>query len=42
METEVPFNPNNIYPKYGTQHAFPYRYNTYESNQHVKFCVGRK
>ena len=35
MKTEVLLNHNNFYPKYGTQHACPYGYNTYDSNQHV-------
>ena len=35
MKTEVLFNPNNFYPKYGTQHACPYGYNTYGINQHA-------
>ena len=39
MKTEVRFNHNNFDPKYGTQHACPYGYNTffftYGSNQHV-------
>ena len=34
MKTKVLFNHNNFYPKYGTQHACPYGYNTYGSNQH--------
>ena len=29
MKTEVLFNHSNFYPKYGTQHACPYGYNTY-------------
>ena len=29
------YNHNNLYPKYDTQQACPYGYNTYGSNQHV-------
>ena len=35
MKTEVLFNHNNFYLKNGTQHACPYGYNTYDSNQYV-------
>ena len=35
MKIEVLFNQNYFYPKYGTQHACPYGYTTYGSNQHV-------
>ena len=42
MKTEFLFNHNNFYPKYGTQLAFTYGNNTYESNQHVLFGEGRK
>ena len=42
MKTEVFFNYNYFYPKYGTQQACPYGYNTYVSNQHVLFGKERK
>ena len=29
MNTEILFNHNNFYLKYGTQYACPYGYNTY-------------
>ena len=29
MKTEILFNYNNFYPKYGTQQACPYDYNTH-------------
>ena len=40
-EHEVLFNHNNFYPKYWTQHVCPYGYNTYGSNQHIKFGEDR-
>ena len=36
MKTEVLFNHNDFYPKYGTKHACTYGYNTYGSNKHSK------
>ena len=36
------YNHNDLYPKCGTQHACPYGFNTYGSNQHVLFGEERK